>query len=105
MFKDDYKESQTNVIKISDITESSARAFLNYIYCNELFDAENSSQIAFELLKASEKYDLPILKELVKRMLLTKAETWYEVDVAMQLYLLVRHLEGGEDLKMKPTKL
>lgn len=105
MFKQDYKESQTNVIEMPDITESGARALLNYIYCNELFGAENNSLTALELLRAAEKYDLPILKELIKRMILTKPKTWFEVDVTVQLYLFSRHLEDGGELKMKAIKL
>ncbi|GAB2289902.1 hypothetical protein Dimus_024201 [Dionaea muscipula] len=60
MLETKMKESISGMIKISDVTYDSLRAFVNYLYTAEVFLDE---QIACDLLVLAEKYQVKHLKE------------------------------------------
>lgn len=106
MFHNEMLESKNNRVEINDMSEVGIRAFLAYIYLWETKEATQNSRIALELLKAGHKYDILDMEQCMRNLLLTKGSEWYKdeddnVEVALDLFLFVRNLEGEEALKMK----
>ncbi len=105
MFQTQMKESKTSTVEMPDMSEQSVRAFLEYLYLWEVKAANKSSLIAFELLHAGHKYDIKKLEESMEKILLSKESIWYNVDVAMKLFLFARNHPEGDQLKMKAIQV
>ena len=64
MFSSGMKETQTNDVEILDSDVKSFEAFLRFIYCGKLPEAELDTQLAQSLMILAKKYDAPNLLDL-----------------------------------------
>lgn len=101
------QEQQTNMLEMEDISEKGVRALLAFLYCWDQTDANKNSIVAFELLNAGHKYDIPKLEELMAEMLLKKGSEWFDAEVSVKLFGFGRNLPSkfGQDLKMKAVNM
>lgn len=90
MFSHDIKENQST-IKIDDIKHEVLQELFRFIYTDKVLNLE---KIAYELLIAAEKYDIPALKILCQEAMSEKLD----FDNAMQ-YLNLAILNNAEKLK------
>ncbi|ODM88968.1 hypothetical protein Ocin01_17717 [Orchesella cincta] len=54
--------------------KAAIKAFLNFIYCSDLEDAFESPLVAVELMELGHKYDVGMLEETMKKLILKKAD-------------------------------
>lgn len=101
MLDSDLQESKTNQIEMVDMSEQGVQAFLEYLYKSEKSLAEQNPQVALELLEAAHKYDIPHLEGNMKHLFLEKSNDWFNVDVALHLFLFARNICDYEHLKIK----
>jgi len=88
-----------------EMSEEGVKAFLKYIYHSDLDDALKNGSIALELLMAGHKYDMALLEDAVKEIFKEKRAGWYDVDVAMNLFLWSLKMNDYEDVKMKAVNV
>ncbi|XP_030545186.2 BTB/POZ domain-containing protein At4g08455-like [Rhodamnia argentea] len=69
MLEHEVKESQSNTIKISEVSYDALRAFVNYLYCAEAF---LDQQMAYDLLALAERYQVVHLKAYCEKFLVSK---------------------------------
>ncbi|XP_049945094.1 poly [ADP-ribose] polymerase tankyrase-like [Schistocerca serialis cubense] len=65
-FRNDTKEARSRRIEITDVREAVLRQLLRFVYTDE---APQLASMAAELLAASDKYDLPLLKKRCEQQL------------------------------------
>lgn len=108
MLSSDLKESRPNMIDLTETSEEGVQVLLNYIYSSEMESTmflKESSSVAFELLQAAHKYEIDGLEIAMKKVFLKRNEDWYDVEVAMNLFLFARNVNGYDDLKTKCVKV
>jgi len=93
-----------NALKV-EMSEEGVSAFLKYIYYSNLDDALKNGSIALELLKAGQKYDMALLEEAVKRIFKGKPVGWFDVELAIHLFLWSRQMDDYEDVKIKAVQV
>lgn len=107
------KEANTGIVEMLDMGEDSVRAFLAYLYHWDDTAARNDSQVAFDLFHAGHKYDVPSLEKTMEKVFLSKPSQWFDVEVALKLFLFARNLasnslskdKGPRQLKLKAFKV
>lgn len=87
------------------MSEASVKAFLAYLYYSELEKATKNCATALEIFQASLDYNIAALQGFMRTTLLTKPDNWYNVEVALKLFLFARNLDDGAELKMRAVKL
>lgn len=108
MFRAGMQEAQTNTIELLDMNEKAVKAMLAYLYCWDLSAAQESSEVAFDLLCAGQKYLIPTLVAAMRKILLQKENAWYNVDVALSLFVFANNLQdnqAGAPLKVKAAQV
>jgi len=94
-----------NALKM-EMSEEGLAAFLKYIYYLDLDDALKNGSVALELLKTGHKYDMAALEKATQQIFKGKGVDWFDVDVAMHLFLWSRKMDGDyEDVKMKAVQV
>lgn len=102
MFQTEMKEAKSCEIEIQEMNEEVVRAFLAYLYYRDESQPDLKFEIAFQLLTAGHKYQIPDLVNAMTAILSCKPIVWYnDVDFAVKQYLFAKNLEDGDDLKTK----
>ncbi len=99
MFESGMQEARESKIEMEGISENGVRALLAYLYHRETKAVNESSEIALELLEASEKYYIENLRDDVRNIMLARKSCWFEVDTALSLYIFVKKLCPDEEIK------
>lgn len=90
MFQTDMKESKTGILNLPEMSEETARAFVEYLYSWETKVPEKQSTVCLALLKASHMYNINALGKAMEEICLKKKADWYSVDVAFKLFMHAR---------------
>ena len=69
MFQADMKERQTQTVTIDDFKAGVVREMLNFIYTGRVSSLDVLSDIALDLFKAADKYQLDLLKTICEESL------------------------------------
>ncbi|XP_054720879.1 speckle-type POZ protein-like A [Uloborus diversus] len=85
MFSSDMKESKENVVDMSDMKASTVKVMLRYIYTGTT--GPLTTDRAIDLYSASDRYDIPKLKESCKAVILKTINVESICDVAILAYL------------------
>ncbi len=102
MFQTDMNEAKSCKVEIQEMNEDVVRAFLAYLYYRDETQAILRFGVAFQLLMAGHKYQIPDLVNAMSAILIYKPIEWYDdVNLAVKQYLFARNLEDGNDLKIK----
>lgn len=86
-------ESRDNILKIPDVTENGIRAMLKFIYCWDLEQATENSELALQLLQAAHKYQIQDLENSMIDLFCAMPFKWVSVNSAVKLLLFSKNAE------------
>lgn len=72
------------------MSERAINALLAYLYYWEIKEAAEFPSVAFELLVASDKYDIARLRQSMTELIMAKENEWFPVGVAFKLLQFAR---------------
>ncbi|CAG7833110.1 unnamed protein product, partial [Allacma fusca] len=87
MFEADMRERNQKVVEIDDMTPATVGILLKYLYCRELREIHESTQIAVDLLRAADKYNIKDLQQTCEDILLATAPDRFTISTALDAYL------------------
>lgn len=100
MFRTDMIEKNTGVVKIDDMSAKAFDAMLHYLYYRSMEKIEKSVDIALEILRAADKYDIPDMKFTVTAFLCEESPKQFPMLTILEMYLYGHELDI-EDIKSK----
>lgn len=93
MLHGNFEEGRTHQIKMDDISDRGARAFVNFLYCKDMNVPFDNPKIAVELLLVSHKYQITCLENAMKALLMVKPWEWFDIPSTIQLYFFAKNLD------------
>lgn len=87
------------MIEIPELSETSARALLQYLYTWEMTKITECSATAVEVFQVAHVYGLGLLEGILKDVFKSCSSEWFGVDAALQLFCYIRKVECCHDLK------
>lgn len=99
------QEGQTGKINMDDMSEEAVKSFISFIYYADVRLPLENPFVALELLKASEKYGITLMKNMMERIFLAAAESWWTVDLALAMYFFVRNIPSTTSLQRKAAQI
>ncbi|CAL8139386.1 unnamed protein product [Orchesella dallaii] len=88
------KEVQEGKCRLGSSSKEGLEALLKFVYSRDVEDALASSELAYELLEFGLTYQISGLDDVMKNIFLWKESEWWDTQVAFEVFLRVRHLEG-----------
>lgn len=102
MFQNGMEEENKAQIQMLDKSEQVVRAFLAFLYFRDFAVPNSKFDIAFELLAAGHKFQIPDMADVMNNMIKYKPLEWFnDVDVSTKLYLFARNTTNELELKKK----
>ncbi|CAL8135849.1 unnamed protein product [Orchesella dallaii] len=101
MFENGMQESQTNRIKMEDMSEIAVKMMLDYMYGRNLNLEGRTDVEILELLKAAHKYNISKLELIISRFLWYKPMEWFTMDGVLALYFFAKNVDDLMDLVEK----
>lgn len=103
MLESDMSEASNNRMKVEDIDKYVGVAFLQYLYCKDL--PTDDLSLALQLLKVAHKYEVEPLEQATLTLLFQKQDVYFTAEFASEVYVFVRNIPNGNDLKNKMMKI
>jgi len=100
MFQTDMVEMNTGVVKIEDMSAKAVDAMLHFLYYRNMEKIETNVDIALEILRAADKYDIPDMKFTVTAFLCEESPKQFPMLTILEMYLYGHELDI-EDIKSK----
>jgi len=100
MMQADCKEAKEKFVKLL-YTEEVIRTMLEFLYCGNYDEALKKPIIALSLLEIGHQYDIIELEKVMKRIFSILPNSWFDLDVAVQLFAFSSRIEEFVDLKRK----
>ncbi|CAL8135637.1 unnamed protein product [Orchesella dallaii] len=101
MFESGMQESQTNRIKMEDMSEKAVKMMLDYMYRRNLNLEGRTEGEILELLKAAHKYNISKLELIISRFLWYKPKEWFTMDGVLALYFFAKNVDDLRNLVEK----
>ncbi|ODM88776.1 BTB/POZ domain-containing protein [Orchesella cincta] len=101
MLDSNMKESKSSQIELLDVTEPCVKALLEYLYTFKITQGRKSSKLAVEMFQVAHKYDISQLEKEMAQILLERANSWYDVNAALDLFRFSRNVEEHKTIKLK----
>ena len=107
MFHNDFKEKSSKGVEINDLTPSTVSVLLKYLYCREVREIQESSQLCVDLLRAADKYNIKDLQQTCQDILESTDPEKFTLDTALDCYLIGNQLSLAniETLAVRILKL
>ena len=93
MFEADMKEKHQKVVEINDMTPATVGILLKYLYCRELREIHENAQMAVDLLRAADKYNIKDLQQTCETIILGTPPDRFTISTALDAYLCGHRLQ------------
>ncbi len=94
MFQADMLEAKEGTLEIVDFSDSCIRALIEFAYRGTVEGALKSSEVAVDLLRVADKYEIGKLPDILMYMIWSMPCSWFDVDVALKLFLFGKNAGG-----------
>ncbi len=102
MFENGTEEAKKGQIQMLDNSKQVVKAFLAFLYFRDFTEPNKKLEVAFELLDAGHKYQIPDMEDVMTNVIKYKPLEWFDdVDVSTKLYLFARNTTDADELKKK----
>ncbi|CAL8135752.1 unnamed protein product [Orchesella dallaii] len=106
-------ESQTNRIEMDDISQEGVTILLAYMYGRDLQLEKLTTEVAFQLLRATHKYNVSNFEAMLVNLIYRKPSDWFSIDNLLAIYFFSVNVSEHQMLsqkmlstmKMKPKEL
>ncbi len=103
MLESGMTESSSNRMKVEDMDKSVVFALLQFIYCKDL--PANDFSLSLKLLKVAHMYEINQLEQAMLNWLIQMQDVYFTAEFAWEVYVFVRNIPNGNDLKVKVMKI
>ncbi|CAL8135694.1 unnamed protein product [Orchesella dallaii] len=106
-------ESQTNRIEMDDMSQEGVTILLAYMYGRDLQLEKLTTEVAFQLLRATHKYNVSNFEAILVNLICRKPSEWFSIDNLLAIYFFSVNVSEHQMLsqkmlstmKMKPEEL
>ncbi len=94
MFQSGMQECSTNQVDMTDLSEMEIRALLGYLYTGDVKPALADIQLAWNLLKTGNYYQIDNLVRVMREIMMVRGHEKYSVDLALEILLFAKDISG-----------
>lgn len=102
---ENYKEGESQEIEMVDMCENGVKALLAFLYYRGLQEPSKDIQVALELLRAANKYDISSLEKAITVIIMQKPIEWFDISTTIQLFFFSKNIDHFTGIKQKSLQV